>query len=84
MDDRSTVTQKPIQIEYTGSGPFRSIKTFFVPDPPEGCESVQLLDWGSVIAILAVNIDQSRRNRVIEAYASKWGIASEDFVAPSP
>ena len=78
MDDRSQVAQPPIELKYAGGGPFRTVQAFTVPDPPEGCESEQLLDWGSVLAVLAVPIDNARRSRVIEAYALRWGIETVD------
>ena len=78
MDDRSQVAQPQIKLTYTGSGPFRTVQGFVVPDPPEGCESQQLLDWSCVLVVLAVPIDNARRTRVIEAYAVRWDIETVD------
>ena len=79
MDDLSSVEQPPIGIQYTSAdGPFRTVSGFQVPDPPKGCESAQMLDWGSVMAIMAIPLDQGRRARVIEAYALRWNIATKE------
>ena len=75
-------SQPPIVLHHQGAGKLRMVTNFTVTDPPEGCETQQLMDWACVLVVLALpQIDVSRRARVIGAYAERWDIAMDD--APS-
>ena len=67
--------QPAITLSRSGDGQWSSVNGMNIPAPPEGCETQQLMDWGSVIAVLqAPWIDMSRKLRVAEAYAERWEI----------
>ena len=76
MDDRSNVLQKPIRLQVANMGQLtESVIGFSVPFPPEGCESQQLIEIGSVTAIIyAGHIGLTGKLRAIQAYANIWDI----------
>ena len=85
MSDEVKVEQTPIQLQYSGTDPaFRTVVNFRIHDPPQGCESQQLMDWGSVMAVIAVQIDTARKTRIIEAYAMRWSIPTVEVAHIDP
>ena len=79
MDDMSDVEQPKIFICVQGLGtPIEGPGGAHVPGPPEGCESRQILDHGSVTAILlAPHMDLHHKLRAVVAYGAIWGIEVE-------
>ena len=68
-------TQPAITMVRAGDGPWSTVTSVSVPPPPDGCETQQLMDWASVLAVFAVSaIDMPMKLRVAGAYAERWGI----------
>ncbi len=74
-----TPVQAPIKIKKQGDGMFASVSDALVPQPPEGCESQQMMDWGATVAVMKhEHINLPLKLRMVEAYAQRWGIATEE------
>ncbi len=73
-----TPTQRPVYLNRSGEGEFASVNGFNVPGPPEGCESQQLMDWGSTLAVLASPHNMGIKLRMIEAYCARYSIGTTD------
>lgn len=76
MDDRAHVEQKPIRLQVANLGKItESTIGFSVSFPLDGCESRQLMDLGSLTAIMASqHIPMAETLRAIVAYAAIWDI----------
>ncbi len=83
--DQKQVAQKPIFFQYQGQGEFRSIRDFSVAEPPEGCETQQLLDWAILSMTMSANMQMSGKMRILEAYCARNpGIATEEWSGQWP
>ena len=80
-----TPDQPPVSLRKTGDGDFTMITGWNVPMPPEGCESQQMMDWGSTVAIVtAAHLDHTAKLRMIQTYCERWDVGTDgDFKFPS-
>lgn len=72
--DLKTPVQLPIVLNRAGEGPWATVEGAHVPFPPDGCESQQLMDWGSVHAVATSQVSLPMKLRVVQAYADRWGV----------
>ncbi len=74
-----TPPQAPIKLLRQGDGMFGTVADAMVPKPPIDCESQQLMDWGSTVSVMGhPKIDMAMKLRVVEAYAERWDIPTEN------
>ena len=78
MSDQKQVVQESIKFFRQGEGAFQVIRQYQVPEPPLECESQQIMDWATVLAIMATGMDMTGKMRVVSAYAERWHIPTED------
>lgn len=71
--------QPPIWLWQKGEGDFRTVQGINVQAPPEGCESMQLMDWcGVCYIIVGSHKDMPMKLRVVQAYAERYDIPITD------
>lgn len=79
MSDQKAVHQEDIQLLVQGEGAFRTVKIAFVPEPPNDCESQQIFDWGTTIAVMRLgHISVAGQLRLVQAYAERWHISTRE------
>ncbi len=72
-----TPPQPPITLIRQGDGPWATIVSATVPEPPEDCESQQLLQWAAVLSFFQIpraECPMHVKLRVASTYAERWGI----------
>ncbi len=72
-----TPTQPAITLIREGDGPWATITGADVPEPPDDCESQQVMEWATVLSFF--RIDPAKcplhvKLRVASTYAERWGI----------